>query len=121
MDRGRLHILGLFLVLPAFMVATGAIALLPLLLVPLLMLGPALLFRDEEPPPGPPGTDDGGGGGGSPAPDGGPLAPTGGVPLPDARQGGWRLRDHRRPRRGAHERRPAHEPLPAAPRRVTVQ
>ncbi len=126
----RISILGL--VLPcALLVPVGALELhaLPeqaaktmfLLLfladIPALMFIPALLFRSSQPPSGPTDGDDDGGSG--PPPPRRPDIPGGGLPLPDADAGRWRVRDHGRPRlRAARprrcvrepERRPAHTP-----------
>jgi hypothetical protein len=82
-------------------------------LAALLFFLPALLHR-----PAPPDDSDGGGGGGGggqdppkPPP---PHPPLGGLPLPDATPGSWRLRDHAAPpspaHRGGRERRREHHP-----------
>jgi len=90
----------------------------PLLLMPAIMLVSGILFRDKGSGPEPPEGDDGGGGGGrggggGPDPPPGPPArPRGDLPLPDAEQGRYRLRDHNRPApgRAIRARRPAREP-----------
>jgi hypothetical protein len=74
----------------------------------LVALAPVLLFR--RPGRGPRESDDSGGG---PGPDGdrrGPDRPAGGIPLPDSRQGAWRLR-------GPHAHRPQLRRRRAAPER----
>lgn len=75
----------------------------------------AMFFRsDPAGAPPPPEDDDGGGGGNDRLPLTPKPRPTGGIPLPDARPAGTRLRGHGR-LRDAHRRparRPAHPPLP---------
>lgn len=60
-------------------------------LAALLFFLPALLHRAEPPDDHDEG---GGGGGGSEPPEPPPPPPLGGLPLPDAVPGSWRLRDH---------------------------
>jgi hypothetical protein len=111
-----------FLLLPALAFVLGT-AFLPILLVPSLMLAPALLFRGDDSGPGGSGSDDGGGGGSGPRhPDPPPSSPFGGLLLPDAQPWRTRLRDHRpalrlsaRRRRAAPE--PARQPARAPARR----
>ena len=57
-----------------------------MLMIPILMLGPAFVFRGDDADGGGSGPDEGGGGGGSGPrePDAPPHSPLGGVPLPDA-------------------------------------
>ncbi|MGA2009195.1 MAG: hypothetical protein ABSH51_01490 [Solirubrobacteraceae bacterium] len=90
---------------------------LPYLLMPALMLAPALLGGGDGPGSEGPDGDDGGGGGGGRGPGNPPgprpVSPRGGLPLPDAEPGRVRLRSHDR-RLGArpsHRRRGAPEPL----------
>jgi hypothetical protein len=108
------------LLLPALTFVLG-VEFLPSLLLPVVMLGPALLFRGDDSGPSGPSSDDGGGGGGGPGPRGPdrpPSSPFDGMLLPDAQPSRTRLRDHRTAlgtaprRRGAPEpaRRPARTP-----------
>jgi hypothetical protein len=108
------------LILPALMFVLGR-EFLPIMLLPLAMLAPALLFRGDDSGPGGSGSDDGGGGGGSGPryPETPPSSPFGGLMLPDSQPWRTRLRDHRpairlspRRRRAAPEpaRRPARTP-----------
>ena len=85
---------------------------LAVLAIPAVILLPALLYRPSGPPPGSSGDDGGGSGREPPSPP--PTRPRGGIPLPDAEQAGFRVRDHNRPRLtqpGARRpHRPAREP-----------
>jgi hypothetical protein len=116
------------LLLPALAFVLGP-QFLPILLLPVAMLGPALLFRGDDSGPGGPSSDDGGGGGGSGPrdPETPPKSPFGGLLLPDAQPMRTRLRDHRRAvrmtpgRRGRTPpeptRRPARTPARPSPAR----
>lgn len=85
---------------------------LPMLLIPLVMLAPALLFRGDDGGPGGSGPDNGGGGGSGPrGPDAPSRPPLGGPLLPDAEQSRTRRRDHVVPRRVAPGRRAARDPV----------
>jgi hypothetical protein len=99
-------------VIPDRVAATMLLTLL-VLTIPGLVLVPALLYR--RPGSSPDSSDDEGGGGSGPGPERPrPPSPRGGVPLPDAEQGGLRLREHGRRALGARRpRRPAREPVPA--------
>jgi hypothetical protein len=69
------------------------------------------LRSDTVRPWSPPGDQDGGGEGGEEPRPSRPEGPGGdGLPLPDARPGSYRLRDHLRPRRPAPARRRSREP-----------
>jgi hypothetical protein len=102
--------------LPDSVAATVLLALV-FLLIPGLMVVPALLYR--KPGHHPDSSDeDGGGGPGHPPPPAPPTPPRGGVPLLDADQARLRIREHgsslgdvRRPRRPARE--PARPPVRA--------
>lgn len=73
----------------------GVMWALGLLALPVLMLGPPMLYRRPGPSPEPGEGEGGGGEGGGPdAPRSAPPAPRGGVPLPDAGPARVRLRDH---------------------------
>jgi len=100
-----------FLLMPALAFVLGT-AFLPILLIPILMLAPALLFRGDDSGPGGSGSDDGGGGGSGPRhPDPPPSSPFGGLLLPDAQPWRTRVRDHRPAfRRSVRRRRAAPEP-----------
>jgi hypothetical protein len=73
----------------------------------LVALAPLLLFRGPGSDPGP--SDDSGGGPGPNDDPGPPDRPLGGLPLPDAVQGAWRLRGPHRPRFTMSRRRVARE------------
>lgn len=76
--------------------------------VPAAACAPALFYQRSCQSPG--ASDDGGGSDPDPSPAP-PVPPRGGIPLPDAEPGHWRLRDHDRPEtHDPVERRPAHEP-----------
>jgi hypothetical protein len=77
--------------------------------VPAAACAPALFYQRECQSPG--ASDDGGGGSAPDPSPASPASPRGGIPLPDAGPGQWRLRDHDRPEtHNPIERRPAHEP-----------
>ena len=77
--------------LPLLALLAGPSAL-PLLLLPAIMLLPALVIRGRTRPPEPPAEGGGGGGdGGSPLIPPAPIG-SGGIPLPDAEQSANRLR-----------------------------
>jgi hypothetical protein len=94
--------------LPPWLVQ-AALVLLVFLVVPVLMLAPALLYRR----PGPSDDDGGPGRGPQPPPDPPAPRPRGDVPLPDAEPSRRRLRDHRPSvtSPGRRPRRPAREPV----------
>lgn len=76
--------------------------------VPAAAFAPALFYEREPQSPG--GSDDDWGSDPDPSPTP-PTGPEGGLPLPDAEPGRWRLRGLDRPKTHAPiERRPAHEP-----------
>jgi hypothetical protein len=97
--------------------AGAALALLLLLLIPGLMLAPAILFASTR-------RSDGGDGGRGPGPDPPrpepePGSPRGDLPLADADRAAARVRDHNPVwRRWMRPRRPAREPAPG-PKRVS--
>jgi hypothetical protein len=86
--------------------------LLPLILMPAMLLLPALVFRGHGPESDTDKDDDSGGGGGGPQRPPSPRnVPHGGLPLPDARQARVRIRGHDRPAlMQPRQRRPAREP-----------
>jgi hypothetical protein len=96
-------------------IATGQALMTPLVVLAfgsILLAGP-VWFRDLSAPSASSDGDgsDGPGSSQPPSPQG-PLG--GGIPLPDAKQARWRLRDHDRPdRRGVRPRGGAPEPKPA--------
>jgi hypothetical protein len=83
----------------------------------LVALTPMLLFAGRRPDSGP-SEDDGGGPGPGPGPDDdrrSPEGPIGGLPLPDAEPGRWRVRGPHTPGRPREPRRPGRDrdPRPA--------
>jgi hypothetical protein len=97
------HVLGPYtaeaLMEPLLVVAVGAV----------LLAGP-VLFRDLGSSSGGPDGEGGGGPGpDDPPPTPPPGPPAGGIPLPDAVQASWRVRDHNGPDRRRRPRRPARE------------
>ncbi|HWH09804.1 MAG TPA: hypothetical protein VG165_01645 [Solirubrobacteraceae bacterium] len=105
----------------------GLWALYPLWWLLSMMLVPAVLFRDRGDGPGPPPPSDDDGGTGPPRRPSPRGAPRGGLPLPDADQARWRVRDQHGPDRRhlpsrRRSREPEHAPLtPLAPGRRSRQ
>jgi hypothetical protein len=96
----------LLVLLALALLAGGAVNLLPFLLMPVVMLVPALFVGRSGPPSGG-AEDDEDGGQRRGRPPRRPRGPTGGIPLPDAVPAAVRVRSHGHPRlRPAVRRRP---------------